>query len=264
MLLAVIARELGPSELGVFVFGFAYFGIVLTPVGLGTNDLVLRTVARERLAASGVYRNALALKLAVGVPALAAGAAGLLAFGHADRIAVLALIGAGVLLDLVAQTFHAVFNAFERGDLLGATIVVQRVLTAALGVAPADGRGRPLRRRDRLRGRGGDRRRLATWLRRRHVPFPHAPIAPRQWPSIARRSLPFASQDVLTVLLSSSTPSCSPRWPRPPRSASTGRRTGCSRRRCSSPSRCTGRSRRCTPISAGTRSRASDGRSGAP
>src|SRR5688572_2511981 len=48
ILFGVMARELGETRFGIFIFALAYLGIVITPVGLGMDPYLLRVVAADR------------------------------------------------------------------------------------------------------------------------------------------------------------------------------------------------------------------------
>lgn len=210
-LFAVLAREVSEADLGVFIFAFAFLGIVLIPIGFGTDPYMLRQVARgrregdpaaARRALDELFWNVLALKLAVTVPMLAAGAVALVALGYpAETRLVVAVMAGGLLLDLFAKTFHAVFTAYERSELLALSVVAQRLLTAILGVAAL------------LAGAGlvtvaaifslgsvvhlG----LAVLFMSRAVGLPRLSVARARWRPLTRASFPFAVQDVFTVIL---------------------------------------------------------------
>lgn len=210
-LFAVLAREVGETDLGIFVFAFAYLGIVTIPVGFGTDSYLLRQAARERRATEGppsrealdrLFWNVLALKLAVTGPMVALGGLGMVLLGYPARTQlVVAVLGVGLLLDLFAKSFHAVFNAYERSELLALSVVAQRLLSAALGVGVL------------LAGEGlvavavtfsigsAVHLALAALFLRRALGLPRVLIARERWRAITTASLPFAVQDIFTVLL---------------------------------------------------------------
>jgi O-antigen/teichoic acid export membrane protein len=136
VLFAVMAREVGPADLGTYVFGLAWAEVAMTPVGLGIDRYLLRRVAAENSSVSDLFWNALALKLSRGVllAALSVVAVFLLDFGEERQIAVCALT-VGVLAETLSRTHVSVFNAFERGTLVATAVVVQRLVAAALGLA---------------------------------------------------------------------------------------------------------------------------------
>lgn len=136
VLFAALARATGASELGVFVFAFAWAQLATIPIGLGFDRYVVRQIARDRSELAQLFFNVLALKLARAVPvtALSFALVGVLGYDSQTRLAVY-LLTAGTILDSIARTVFAVFNAYERGHLVAATVVVQRFAAAGLGIA---------------------------------------------------------------------------------------------------------------------------------
>jgi O-antigen/teichoic acid export membrane protein len=136
VLFAVLARQVSTAALGTFVFALAWSEVAMTPVGLGIDRYLLRRVAKDRPLVNSMFFNALALKVARGVPVLAITIllVWLLGYGHERALAV-CIVTLGMLLDTLARTHMSVFNAYERGDLVATTILVQRIGTAVVGVA---------------------------------------------------------------------------------------------------------------------------------
>jgi O-antigen/teichoic acid export membrane protein len=201
-LFAAVARALGEEELGVLVFAFAFLEIALTPIGFGMNGYLLRQVARDRGAADRLFFNVLALKLAVAVPVLALGFAAVFALGydHRTRVTILVL-GVALFLDALAKSFHALFNAHERGDLVGAALVAQRVITAAVGIAALlAGAGIVLVAAIYMLG-ACVHVALSIAFALRTTGMPARRVGADAWGPIVRASYPFAAQDVFTVLL---------------------------------------------------------------
>ena len=65
-----MARELGASAFGVFVFGLAFVMLVTTLANFGQDGILTREVARDHGLIHRYFTNTLALKLALAVPAL--------------------------------------------------------------------------------------------------------------------------------------------------------------------------------------------------
>ncbi|MDP9386165.1 MAG: oligosaccharide flippase family protein [Actinomycetota bacterium] len=210
-LFAVLARELGERELGVFVFAFAFLGIALIPIGFGTDSYLLRESARERRAAGGtpsrealdgLFWDVIALKAVAALPVLLLGGGALVLLDYpAHTRLVVMVMAVGLLLDLFAKTFHAVFNAYERSDLLVLTVVGQRLLTGGVGVAAL------------LSGQGlvtvavifsvGSLLHLVLGvvLLGRAIGMPHLAFTPARWRGLTMQGFPFAVQDVFIVIL---------------------------------------------------------------
>ena len=136
VLFAVLAREVSTAALGTFVFALAWSEVAMTPVGLGIDRYLLRRVAKERALVDSMFFNALALKVARGVPVLGLTVLGVYLLGYEEeRALAVCVVTLGMLLDTLARTHMSVFNAYERGDLVATTILVQRWSTAIVGVA---------------------------------------------------------------------------------------------------------------------------------
>ena len=136
VLFAVLAREVGAAHLGTFVFALAWGEVAMTPVGLGLDRYMLRQVARDRANLDGLFWNALYLKLVRGGALLALSVPVVFLFGYeGEQRAAILLVTAGTLLDTLARTHQSAFNAYERGELVEVSIVVQRMVAAALGLA---------------------------------------------------------------------------------------------------------------------------------
>ena len=201
VLFAALARAVGQSHLGVFVFAFAWVQIATTPIALGVDRYLLRQVARDRSRTDELV-NVLALKLALALPivALSFAALALLGYGGEARAAVYVLTP-GLLMDSLARTLYSVFNAHERGDLLSLCLVVQRIGAAALGLGVlAAGYGVVAVAGTYTAGTALGLA-LAAVLLRRSIRVRVGGVTARAWRSLTAASLPFAAQDVFGVLL---------------------------------------------------------------
>jgi O-antigen/teichoic acid export membrane protein len=136
VLFAVLARVVGPSDLGDFVFALAWAEVTLTPVGLGIDRYLLRRLAEEPSSLGDYLFNAFGLKLSRSIPVVAVSfvVVNLLGYDAQTCVAVYVLT-VGLLMDSLDRTLNSVFNAAERGGLVAAGILVQRLSAAALGLA---------------------------------------------------------------------------------------------------------------------------------
>ena len=199
---AALARSLGESSVGVFVFALAYLQIAMYLVLSGADPYMLRRVANDHAAADRLFFNVLAVKLLVAGPvlALALGLLPLIANGATTRDTVLVL-AAGVLIEQLGKTLHAMFDAHERGPLLGTSLVVQRVVTAVLAIAAITaGYGvvtvAAIYSIGAALGFGA-----GVVLLARGIGIPRRTFDPRGWPALVKGSLPFGLQDIFGVLL---------------------------------------------------------------
>lgn len=203
VLFGAVARTLGEAELGVYVAAVAFTQVVTAPIDLGFDTHVLRTVSSDRSQLRGLFFNTIALKLVIAVPILAVAFAALQMIGYGGHTrAAVYVLAAGLMADVLAITPTVVFTAFERVDLLAVTIVVQRVGAAVLGVAAlAAGLGViAVAAAYSVAAVLG----LAVALMlmaASEIGMPRFSLSPRSWPSLLKRSAPFAALDAAGLLL---------------------------------------------------------------
>ena len=132
----VMARELGARGFGEFQFALALTGALIYLAGFGTDQLLAREVARDRGLAGRMLADAAAVKVLGGLLMLGA-AVLLVSFGDtsAEGRAAVAIVGAGALLEELSKSWHSIFLGYERLDLVSAALIVQRTVTAAVGIA---------------------------------------------------------------------------------------------------------------------------------
>jgi O-antigen/teichoic acid export membrane protein len=201
-LFAAVGRQLGENGLGAFVFAVAFLGLVMVAVDLGLDRYLLRAIARERSVADSMFFNVIALKLALALPLFALGLLGLRLVGYgAQAQATVLALAPGVFADSVARTQASFFAAHERGGPPSLADAIQRICSAALGIAAL------------LAGYGvvavaatysaGSIIGVAIGfaLLHRTIGVPSRAISRRRWRTLAASSIPFAAQDTFTVLL---------------------------------------------------------------
>jgi O-antigen/teichoic acid export membrane protein len=133
VLYAVMARELGKNGFGVFTLAVSA-SLFVEFAGLGTDLILAREVARDRERVHGIFWNSIAIKLFLGIPAIA-GVLGfaLIADYTGDALLTIALIAVAKLLDVIAQTFAATFRGREEMRPPAAALTVQRLSIAIAG-----------------------------------------------------------------------------------------------------------------------------------
>ncbi len=199
---ALLARKVGAAHLGNYVFALVWGEVSMVPVGLGIDRYLLRSVAADHSTLDGFFFNALALKVARGVPiiALTVGAVFLLGF-DGERQAAVCVLTVASFVETLSRTPASTFNAHERGGLLATAIVTQRFSAAAFAVAAlAAGYGVVA---VSLAFLVGVLVRLAFSLwaldRRIGMPARALPRAPRR--ELRSRSLPFTGQDLFGLVI---------------------------------------------------------------
>jgi len=132
----VMARELGTHGYGSYVFALALTGTLLIGSGFGTDELIARQVARDHTRQGWYLANTAGLKLVTSVGLLGIALAAVFIGGYdADtRLAVL-VVGLGVAAEVLAKSWHSVFQGRERLALISACLILQRTLTAVIGIA---------------------------------------------------------------------------------------------------------------------------------
>jgi O-antigen/teichoic acid export membrane protein len=131
-----MARHLGTTGFGEFMFALALTSALCFVAGFGTDDLLGREVARDRSRAPRMLADAAAVKAIGGTLALVAAVAVVNVgdYGWEARAAVY-VVGIGTALEVLCKSWFSVFQAYERLDLISACLVLQRTLTAAAGIA---------------------------------------------------------------------------------------------------------------------------------
>jgi O-antigen/teichoic acid export membrane protein len=136
VLFAVLARKVGNDGVGTFLFALAWGEVAMTPVGLGIDQYVLRSVAADKSRVDELFANTLYLKVARGIPIVIATLilVQFLNYSGETRAAV-SILTLGLFFDTLARTPMNVFNAIERGEIVALTIIAQRFFAAAAGLA---------------------------------------------------------------------------------------------------------------------------------
>lgn len=135
VLFVAIARTLGEAGFGVFAFGLAFVTLVTAVGGFGQDAVLTREVARDRSRLDLYFPNTLALKVAIGLPAVTLATAVIaLVEGDSATRKVVMLLGLAVLAELGMATCFATFQAYERLRFVPVALLAQRFFTAIVGV----------------------------------------------------------------------------------------------------------------------------------
>jgi O-antigen/teichoic acid export membrane protein len=136
LLYAVMARSLGQAGFGHFTFAFSLAGLFVVFAAPDVENVLTRDVARDRSALGGMFWNALGLKLVLGSLAVAlAVIVSAVAEDVADLPVAVGLLGIGLLGELMAKVPYATFLAYDDMRPVATTVVLQRLATAAVGIA---------------------------------------------------------------------------------------------------------------------------------
>ena len=130
-----VARRLGVSAYGIFVFGFAFPSWFLLVVSLGLDEAISKNVAADRSRASRYLTTVLLLRLLLGAIALVAMWVGI-QIVLTDPLArtVTMLLGTASVIAAYANTFTSIFRAFERFEYPALVTVIERSVTVGISL----------------------------------------------------------------------------------------------------------------------------------
>jgi O-antigen/teichoic acid export membrane protein len=135
VLYVVMARKLGATQYGVFTFALAFAALATILANLGQDVVLTREVSRDPRRIHDYFFNTIAQKVIVALPTLAVACAILAAVGASrELIIVTFVVGIGVLLEDLANTCTATFQAYERMAFVTVVLVTERWLAAAVGI----------------------------------------------------------------------------------------------------------------------------------
>ncbi len=202
VLFAGLTRAVGQEGVGSYVIALAFMQVATLPIGVGTDQYLLRQVARDRGNLDRLFFNIIGLKLSLTVPVLTVALVVLNLIGYDTRTREAAyVLTVGLLLNLIGKTFEGVFNGTERGDLLALSLVVQRIVTAVVGLTLlAFGYGVVAVAASYSVGSALGVLTSGLVLRK-HIGIPGGKVDRRTWLGLVTTSFPFAIQDVFNLLL---------------------------------------------------------------
>ena len=200
VLLAILAREVGASGLGVFVFALAWCELAVVPIEMGFDRYLLRMIAADKSSLERLFSNTFAIKLIWAVPVVAVSwTLAILTVGDSTTRTTIYLLTAALLLESLGNTLTAVFNAFERGGLVAGTLLTQRLLAAALGVSVLAAGGGVAAVALTYAASAAVRLVVALWLLRTRIRWPGVALNADTRRDLRRASLPYATQDLFSV-----------------------------------------------------------------
>jgi O-antigen/teichoic acid export membrane protein len=200
-LYVVMARKLGDEKFGVFTLAFSVATLTTTFGGFGQATVLTREVARDRGKVHGYFANTLALMLGLTVPALVVVTVGLGVAGtDGETRSAIALLGVGVIADLLGAACNATFQAFERLGAIPAIQIPQRVVTAAAGIA-ALRLGAGVTAVSALYAATAVLSFIAGFAVVRRMARPSLRVEPRRWPSLMKTAAPIGMAAVFFTVL---------------------------------------------------------------
>jgi O-antigen/teichoic acid export membrane protein len=197
VLVAVIARELGRAALGDFTLALAVSQLIWPIAGFGLDRLLLRDAAVDHDVVDRAFYDLVAFKALVGVVAIGGAVAASAALDYSATVtALVALLGAGVVVVLVSATAQTVFLAHERNEYFFAASVPNKVFASLFGLAAiaAGGGVVAVAAGNLVASLIGLV--IALVLLYRRFNRPALRVAPRGWPALLERAVPFGLQEV--------------------------------------------------------------------
>jgi O-antigen/teichoic acid export membrane protein len=197
----VIARHLGEKQFGDFIFGMSLSSVLLLLAGLGMQEMIGREVARDPRRADELVWNVIVIKAVLMAAALVVVAGVVAVQGRSlESAAAILIVSVGIGFEYQAGTLYAVFDGRERQRYVATTLIVNRISTAAMGIAAAAA-GASLVTVSILFTFGSWLGLLtAYWLMHRFVLKPNTRFEPRAWPGLVRSSLPLGILSLLATI----------------------------------------------------------------
>ncbi|MGO8905244.1 MAG: flippase [Solirubrobacteraceae bacterium] len=135
LLYILVARKVGASQFGVFVFALSFVGIIVTFGQFGQDIVLVREVARDQRRLDEYYSNAFYSRLLFSLaPLLLALAISALAGMSGQTVLVVALLGLGFIGDALVRVSFGAFQAFERLGFIPVVLITQRWLTTIVAI----------------------------------------------------------------------------------------------------------------------------------
>ena len=196
-----MARELGRDGFGAFIFALGLTSTLMVAAGFGTDELTAREVARDRSRGGRYLSNVSALKASSSVVLLllAVLIASLGDFS-ADARAAVVIVGLGVAVEGLARTWYMIFQASERLELVSLSIVLQRTLTAVIGIVVLKQGGGVVAASLVFAAGAVAGLAVSEYSVRRLVPRRPRP-QPRSWPKLLKTAFPIGVAFLLFILL---------------------------------------------------------------
>jgi O-antigen/teichoic acid export membrane protein len=136
VLYAVMARELGQDGFGEFTFAISLCILLMVLSGPGTNDILIREIARDRSTLRSLFWNAIGLKSALGLAAVVVTYLIVLLGDYPAELHVaVLLLGASQLMETVSKTLQSCFIAYDDLRPVAKALLLQRTSTTVLGIA---------------------------------------------------------------------------------------------------------------------------------
>lgn len=134
-LYVVMARALGVTGFGDFMFALSLALLLTVVAGFGIDAVIVRRVAREPQAVHSLLADAIAVKVVFGTLGITLAVAVAVVGGYSAAVQVtVALLAVASVTDMVSRNFYAAFQARDDLSPTAIGLMIQRFSTAALGI----------------------------------------------------------------------------------------------------------------------------------
>ncbi|TLZ64579.1 MAG: flippase [Methanobacteriota archaeon] len=207
LLSVTLARRLGTTSYGIFVFGFAFPSLFLLFVSAGLDEVIARDVAADPSRARAYLTVVAVLRLPfVAVSLLALWVSLQVLLSDPFARAVTLLLGGSTMLQAFAGTFQSFFRAYERLEYTALVVLAERGITIGVTFALlALGYGLLEIAATFLAGGGLSLALSIALVRRKFTWFSHT-FDRRTASSVLRRAVPFALGAVISTIILSTGP----------------------------------------------------------
>jgi O-antigen/teichoic acid export membrane protein len=198
----VLAREFSTSGLGDWIFAMAVVQLLWPVAGFGLDRLMMREVARDRLALHRFFYPSLWLKVTANIVGVAVALAALAALDYSRTILELVLImGIAQCIAMATTSAFSVFQAYERMEYYFVASVPKGFLSslAGIGVIVAGGGLVAVALVGAAFNVLGVA--LAFAILYHRFEAPELTLRPRDWPSLYARSAPLGIQEVIGIVI---------------------------------------------------------------
>jgi O-antigen/teichoic acid export membrane protein len=131
----VMARTLDVEGFGEFNLALSIALLCTVFAGFGLDAILTTEMSREPERLRHVFWNAIAAKAAFGLIGIAAALAITVAGGYRAQLDVAVfLLAVAAVIELIAKTLYATFQAFDDMKPVATSLALQRVATAAIGI----------------------------------------------------------------------------------------------------------------------------------
>jgi O-antigen/teichoic acid export membrane protein len=198
----VIARHLGEEQFGDFIFGLSLSTVLLLVAGLGMQEMIGREVSKDARRADDLVWNVAVIKAIGAVVVLCVIAAVVAVQGRSlESAAAILIVSVGISFEYQAATLYSVFDGRERQQYVATTLIVNRISTAAMGIAAAAA-GASLVTIAVLFTAGSALGVVtAYWLMHRFVLQPRTRVVPGEWGALIRSSVPLGIMSLLATVV---------------------------------------------------------------